>query len=83
MRVLYRAFCNDVLRVSENILVKGVIKMKYTIGEICETLDILTAYENRLRDWNANSTLNNNDAETLAALLSDYFDLLSGIKVDI
>ena len=54
--------------------------MKITIGEICEKLDILTSLENKLREG---KDLNNLDREEAAEMLSDYADLLLGIKVDI
>lgn len=54
--------------------------MKLTIGEICEKLDILTSLENKLREG---KDLNDFDSEEAAEMLSDYADLLLGIKVDI
>lgn len=54
--------------------------MKVTIGEICEKLDILTSLENKLREG---KILNDFDREEAAEMLSDYADLLLGIKVDI
>ena len=53
--------------------------MKLTIGEICEKLDILTSLENKLREG---KDLNDFDREEAAEMLSDYADLLLGIKVD-
>lgn len=53
---------------------------KLTIGEICEKLDILTSLENKLRNGN---DLNEIDREEAAEMLSDYADLLLGIKIDI
>lgn len=57
--------------------------MKYTIGEICETLDILHGFEIRFRDREEAATVSIDDCETLAALLYDYQKLLLGIKVDV
>ena len=54
--------------------------MKVTVGELCEKLDILTSLENKLRDG---KELNEIEREEVAELLSDYADLLLGIKVDI
>lgn len=57
--------------------------MKYTIGEICETLDTLREFENMFRDRNEAVRVSTTDCETLAALLYDYQKLILGIKVDI
>lgn len=54
--------------------------MKVTIGEICEKLDVLISLENKLRD---RKTLSDFEFEEIADMLSEYADLLSGIKVDI
>ena len=54
--------------------------MKLTIGEICEKLDILTSLEHKLREG---EDLNDLYREEAAEMLSDYADLLLGIKVDI
>ena len=54
--------------------------MKVTVGELCEKLDILTSLENKLREG---KDLNDFDREEAAEMLSDYADLLLGIKVDI
>ena len=53
---------------------------KFSIGEIVEKLDILTSLENKLRDG---KELNEIEREEVAELLSDYADLLLGIKVDV
>ena len=52
--------------------------MKITVGGLCEKLDILNSLENKLRDG---ATLK--DFEEIADMLSEYADLLLGIKVDI
>ena len=54
--------------------------MKITIGELCEKLDILNSLENKLRDG---TTLKDVELEEIADMLSEYADLLLGIKVDI
>lgn len=54
--------------------------MKITVGELCEKLDILNSIENKLRDG---TTLNDVELEEIADMLSEYADLLLGIKVDI
>lgn len=53
---------------------------KYTIGEICEKLDYLGKYENYLREGRS---LTEDDYLEIAELLSEYGDILLGIKVDI
>ena len=50
---------------------------KVTIGEISEKLDILISLENKLREGR------DFDREEAADMLSEYADLLLGIKVDI
>ena len=54
--------------------------MKITVGELCEKLDILISLENKLRDG---KTLEDLELEEIADMLSEYADLLLGIKVDI
>lgn len=54
--------------------------MKITVGELCEKLDILNSLENKLRDG---TTLKDVELEEIADMLSEYADLLLGIKVDI
>lgn len=54
--------------------------MKITVGGLCEKLDILNSLENKLRDG---STLKDSEFEEMADMLSEYADLLLGIKVDI
>lgn len=54
--------------------------MKITVGELCEKLDILNSLENKLRGA---KTLENFELEEIADMLSEYADLLLGIKVDI
>ena len=54
--------------------------MKITVGGLCEKLDILTSLENKLRDG---TTLKDFELEEIANMLSEYADLLLGIKVDI
>ena len=54
--------------------------MKMTVGELCEKLDILNSLENKLRDG---ATLKDFELEEIADMLSEYADLLLGIKVDI
>lgn len=54
--------------------------MKVTVGELCEKLDVLISLENKLRDG---TTLNQFEFNEIADILSEYEDLLSGIKVDI
>lgn len=53
---------------------------KFTIGEIVEKLDRLGSLENKMRNEEA---LDNFDREDIADLLSEYADLLLGIKVEI
>ena len=53
--------------------------MKITVGGLCEKLDILNSLENKLRDG---TTLKDFEFEEIA-MLSEYADLLLGIKVDI
>ena len=55
--------------------------MKVTVGELCEKLDILTSLENKLRD--RKKVLEDFEFEEIADMLSEYADLLLGIKVDI
>lgn len=55
--------------------------MKITVGELCEKLDVLTSLENKLRD--RKTVLEDFDFEEIADMLSEYTDLLLGIKVDI
>lgn len=54
--------------------------MKITVGGLCEKLDILTSLENKLRDG---TTLKDSEFDEIADMLSEYADLLLGIKVDI
>ena len=54
--------------------------MKVTVGELCEKLDVLTSLENKLRD---RKTLSDFEFDEIADKLSEYADLLLGIKVDI
>lgn len=54
--------------------------MKITVGGLCEKLDILNSLENKLRDG---TTLKDFELEEIADMLSEYADLLLGIKVDI
>lgn len=54
--------------------------MKITVGGLCEKLDILNSLENKLRNG---TTLKDFDFEEIADMLSEYADLLLGIKVDI
>lgn len=54
--------------------------MKVTVGELCEKLDVLISLENKLREG---KDLKDFDREEAAEMLSDYADLLLGIKVDI
>lgn len=57
--------------------------MKLTVGELCEKLDILTSLENKLRDKNRETILEDFHFEEIADMLSEYADLLLGIEVDI
>ena len=54
--------------------------MKITVGELCDKLDILNSLEDKLRDG---TTLQDFELEKIADMLSEYADLLLGIKVDI
>ena len=54
--------------------------MKVTVAELCEKLDVLISLENKLRD---KTILKDFEYEEIADMLSEYADLLSGIKVDI
>lgn len=54
--------------------------MKVTVGELCGKLDVLTSLENKLRD---RKVLEDFDFDEIADMLSEYADLLLGIKVDI
>ena len=56
---------------------------KFTIGEIVEKLDRLTSLENKMRDGKEVHELDKFDFEDIADLLSEYADLLLGIKVEI
>ena len=56
---------------------------KFTIGEIVEKLDRLTSLENKMRDGKEVYELDKIDREDIADLLSEYADLLLGIKVEI
>lgn len=53
---------------------------KFTIGEIVEKLDIINSLENKSR---RGETLDDIDRENIVDLLSEYADLLLGIKVEI
>ena len=54
--------------------------MKITVGGLCEKLDTLNSLEIKLRNG---TTLNDFEFEEIADMLSEYADLLLGIKVDI
>ena len=54
--------------------------MKITVGDLCDKLDILSSLENKLRDG---MTLEDFELEEIADMLSEYADLLLGIKVNI
>lgn len=56
---------------------------KFTIGEIVEKLDRLGSLENKMRDEEALDNIDRFDREDIADLLSEYADLLLGIKVEI
>ena len=53
------------------------------IVEIVEKLDRLTSLENKMRDGKEVHELDKFDREDIADLLSEYADLLLGIKVEI
>lgn len=53
---------------------------KRRIGEICESLDFINMYEDKLKNGD---DLDNFDRETIADLLSQYADVLLGLKVEI
>ena len=55
---------------------------KYTIGEICEKLDILNHLLERLGGDNS-MPFCENDYKMVEGLLREYEDILLGIKVDI
>lgn len=54
--------------------------IKVTIGEICEKLDILCHLEDVLK---SGKVLDDIDRENAAELISEYADILTGIKVEI
>ena len=56
---------------------------KFTIGEIVEKLDRLTSLENKMRNEEVLDNIDRFDREDIADLLSEYADLLLGIKVEI
>ena len=56
---------------------------KFTIGEIVEKLDLLGSLENKMRNGKEVYELDMIDREYVADLLSEYADLLLGIKVEI
>lgn len=56
---------------------------KFTIGEIVEKLDRLGSLENKMRDEEVLDNIDRFDREDIADFLSEYADLLLGIKVEI